>query len=131
MANGNQSYSVLIIEDDKFLRELLAQKLKKEGFPVMEAFNGEEGLEKLKSEKTDIIVLDLILPGMDGFTFLEEMRKDPKIKSIPVLVLSNLGAPEDIERAKALGARDYLVKAQVVPIEIVERIKSTLAETHI
>lgn len=123
--------SVLIIEDDKFLRDLMVLKLKKEGFRVSEAVEGEEGLKKAKSEKPDIIILDLIIPGMDGFAFLEAAKKDPDTESIPVIVLSNLGQREDIERAKALGAKDYMVKAQLTPIEVVERIKTVLRESYI
>ena len=123
--------NVLIIEDDKFLRDLLVLKLKKEGFKISEAVEGEEGLKKAKSERPDVIILDLIIPGMDGFAFLEALKKDPAIEAIPVIVLSNLGQHEDIERAKALGAKDYMVKAQLTPIEVVERIKTVLRESYI
>ncbi len=127
----SRSYSVLVVEDDKFLRDLLVLKLKKEGFKVSEAMDGEEGLKKTKSEKPNIIVLDLIIPVKDGFAVLEEMKKDPEIESIPVIVLSNLGQREDIDRAKALGAKDYMVKAQLTPLEVVERIKAILRESYI
>ncbi|MBI2507158.1 MAG: response regulator [Candidatus Niyogibacteria bacterium] len=123
--------SVLIIEDDKFLRDLMVLKLKKEGFRVSEAVEGEEGLKKTKSEKPDIIILDLIIPGMDGFAFLEAAKKDPATATIPVIVLSNLGQREDMERAKALGAKDYMVKAQLTPVEVVERVKAVLRESYI
>ena len=127
----NGLYSVLVVEDDKFLRDLLSLKLKKEGFKVSEAFDGEEGLVKAHSGSPSIIILDLIIPGQDGFAFLEEIKKDPNTASIPVIVLSNLGQREDIERAKALGAKDYMIKAQLTPIEVVERIKSALRESYI
>lgn len=127
----NQSYSVLVVEDDKFLRDLLVLKLKKEGFKVSEAFDGEEALVKTKNEKPNIIILDLIIPGKDGFAFLQEMKNDPQMGSIPVIVLSNLGQREDIERAKALGAKDYMIKAQLTPLEVVERIKETLRGAYI
>ena len=127
----NGLYSVLVVEDDKFLRDLLSLKLKKEGFKVSEAFDGEEGLVKAHSGSPSIIILDLIIPGKDGFAFLEEIKKDPNTASIPVIVLSNLGQREDIERAKALGAKDYMIKAQRTPIEVVERIKSALRESYI
>ncbi len=126
-----QSYSVLIVEDDKFLRDLLSLKLKKEGFNVSEAVDGEDGLSKTRSEKPNVIILDLIIPVLDGFAFLEALKKDPSIGSIPVIVLSNLGQREDIDRAKSLGARDYMIKAQLTPIEVVERIKSVLRESYI
>ncbi|QQG46107.1 MAG: response regulator [Candidatus Niyogibacteria bacterium] len=128
---AQNQYSVLIVEDDKFLRDLLVLKLKKEGFKISEALDGQEGLNKARSVKPNIIVLDLIIPVKDGFAFLEEMKKDPQIESIPVIVLSNLGQREDIERAKALGAKDYMVKAQLTPIEVVERIKAILRESYI
>lgn len=126
-----ETRSVLIVEDDKFLRDLLALKLKKEGFKVSEAVDGEEGLNKAKSEKPHIIVLDLIIPGKDGFAFLEEMKQDSQISSIPVIVLSNLGQREDIERAKNLGAKDYMIKAQLTPIEVVEHVKAAIREAYI
>jgi two-component system, OmpR family, alkaline phosphatase synthesis response regulator PhoP len=120
------NYSVLIIEDDKFFRDLLVLKLKNEGFKISEALDGEEGLKKAKNEKPDVIILDLIIPGADGFAFLAAVKKDPSTEKIPVIVLSNLGQSEDIDRAKSLGASDYLVKAQISPIEAVDRIKAVL-----
>lgn len=125
------NYSVLIIEDDKFLRDLLVIKLKKEGFKVLEAVDGMDGLEKTRGEKPSIIILDLIIPGLDGFAFLETLKKDPVISAVPVIVLSNLGQREDIDRAKSLGARDYMIKAQLTPIEVVERIKMVLRDSYI
>ncbi|MEK7566545.1 MAG: response regulator [Patescibacteria group bacterium] len=125
------AYSVLIIEDDKFLRDLLSLKLKKEGFKVDEAIDGEEGLAKVRSVKPSIIILDLIIPGKDGFALLQDLKKDPNTEAIPVIVLSNLGQREDIERAKSLGAKDYMIKAQLTPIEVVERIKSVLRKSYI
>ena len=126
-----RNYSVLIVEDDKFLRDLLVLKLKKEGFKVFEAVDGEDGLAKTRGEKPNIIILDLIIPVLDGFAFLEALKKDQSIEMIPVIVLSNLGQREDIDRAKSLGARDYMIKAQLTPIEVVERIKSVLRGAYI
>jgi DNA-binding response OmpR family regulator len=117
---------ILIIEDDKFLRELIAQKLLKEDFEVSEAIDGEEGLKKVKEEKPDLILLDLILPGIDGFEALARMKEDPALSSIPVIILSNLGQKEDVERGLKLGAVDYLIKAHFTPGEIIEKIKTNL-----
>ena len=117
---------ILIIEDDKFLRELIAQKLVKEEYETIEAIDGEEGIKKVKKEKPDLILLDLILPGIDGFEVLSQMKKDPNLAKIPVIILSNLGQKEDIERGINLGADDYLIKAHFTPNEIIEKIKSTL-----
>ena len=117
---------VLIIEDDKFLRELITQKLIKEGFETSEAIDGEEGIKKIKEEKPDLILLDLILPGVDGFEVLSQMKEDSAVSSIPVIILSNLGQKEDIERGLKLGAVDYLIKAHFTPGEIIEKIKNIL-----
>lgn len=118
--------TILIIEDDKFLRELIAQKLLKEDYRVSEAVDGEEGIRKIKEEKPDLILLDLILPGIDGFEVLTKMRDDPEISSIPAIILSNLGQKEDVERGLKLGAKDYLIKAHFTPGEIIEKIKKAL-----
>jgi len=116
---------ILIVEDDKFLRELIAQKLVKEGYNISEAVDGEEGLKKAKEEKPDLVLLDLILPGIDGFEVLARMREE-NIGRIPVIILSNLGQKEDVEKGLKLGAVDYLVKAHFTPGEIIEKIKRVL-----
>lgn len=113
MPNGKK---VLIIEDDKFLSLVLKSKLERDGFSVSEAVDGEEGLAKARSENPDIILLDLILPKMSGFEFMEVVRTDPELMKIPVLVASNLGQDSDIQKAKSLGVQDYFVKA-VTPVD--------------
>lgn len=118
--------TILIIEDDKFLRGLMSQKLLKEGFDVVEANDGEQGLRKIKEEKPGLILLDLILPGIDGFAVLAEIKEDPALAEIPVIILSNLGQREDIEKGLKLGAIDYLIKAHFTPGEIIEKIKKAL-----
>ena len=117
---------ILIVEDDKFLRELIAQKLIKEGFEISEAVDGEEGMKKVKEEKPDLVLLDLILPGIDGFEVLSRMREESALASIPVIILSNLGQREDVEKGLRMGAVDYLIKAHFTPGEIIEKIKNTL-----
>lgn len=118
--------TILIIEDDKFLRELIAQKLRKEGYEVSEAIDGEEGIKKVREEKPDLILLDLILPGIDGFEVLLKIKDDLVLAQIPVIILSNLGQKEDIERGLKLGAIDYLIKAHFTPGEIIDKIKNAL-----
>ncbi len=118
--------TILIIEDDKFLRELIAQKLTKEGYNISEAIDGEEGIKKIESEKPDLVLLDLILPGIDGFEVLSKMKENPNLSSIPVIILSNLGQKEDVEKGLKMGAVDYLIKAHFTPGEIIEKIKSVL-----
>lgn len=118
--------NILIVEDDRFLRELIARKLVKEDFNISEAIDGEEGIKKIKEEKPDLVLLDLILPGIDGFEVMSKMREDPSITRIPVIILSNLGQREDVERGLKLGAVDYLIKAHFTPGEIIEKIKLIL-----
>tara|TARA_Y100000310_G_scaffold301221_1_gene337492 strand:+ start:1630 stop:1995 length:366 start_codon:yes stop_codon:yes gene_type:complete len=115
---------ILIIEDDKFLRELISQKLIKEGYDIIEAVDGEKGLKSVKEDGPDLVLLDLILPGVDGFEVLAKMKEDPAISEVPVIILSNLGQKDDIEKGLKMGAVDYLIKAHFTPGEIIEKIKT-------
>jgi len=118
--------TILVIEDDKFLRELISRKLTGEGFDVLEAVDGEEGIKKIKEGKPDLVLLDLILPSIDGFEVLTRVRDDPEVSSIPIIILSNLGQREEVEKGLKLGAIDYLIKAHFTPGEIIEKIKNVL-----
>jgi DNA-binding response OmpR family regulator len=120
--------NILIIEDDKFLRELISRKIINEGFKMEEAIDGEEGLKKLQEVKPDLILLDLILPGLDGFEVLERIKDNPSTSMIPVLILSNLGQRDEIEKGLKLGAVDFLVKAHFTPEEIVNKVKEILSK---
>ncbi len=122
------AYKILVVEDDKFLRELISQKLTREGYDVKEAIDGEDGVVKVKEEKPDIILLDLILPGMDGFEVLAKIKDDPEVENIPVVILSNLGQRDDVERGLKLGAIDFLIKAHFTPGEIIEKIEKVMKE---
>ncbi|MGB3988494.1 MAG: response regulator [Minisyncoccales bacterium] len=122
------AYKILVVEDDKFLRELISQKLTREGYDVKEAIDGEDGVVKVKEEKPDIILLDLILPGMDGFEVLAKIKDDPEVENIPVVILSNLGQRDDVERGLKLGAVDFLIKAHFTPGEIIEKIEKVMKE---
>jgi len=119
---------ILIVEDDKFLRELISKKLKDEGYQPSQAIDGEEGVIKVKEVSPDLILLDLILPGIDGFEVLSRIKKDSSVSSIPVIILSNLGQKEEIERGIKLGAIDFLIKAHFTPGEIIEKIKEILKQ---
>ena len=119
---------ILIIEDDNFLRLALEKKLKKEGFEVITANDGEEGLQKIITELPDLVLLDIILPKKTGFGFLEDLQKDPNLKSIPIMIVSQLGQPEDIEKGINLGAIEYFVKAKVSLDELVSKIKKFFEE---
>ncbi len=129
--NGNinkQDVKVLIVEDDSFLRDLCIKKLSKKGFTVYEAVDGEKALNQLEKMRPDIILLDIILPVIDGFDVLKKIKtnEDESIKNIPVLMLSNLGEKDDIKKAKNLGASDYLVKAHFTTEGITSKIKEEL-----
>lgn len=102
---------LLLIEDDKFFHNFYARKLTEVGFMVEVASDGKEGLEKMRANKPDLVLLDLIMPTMDGFEVLTEKAKDATLKPIPVLVFSTLGQESDIKRAKELGATDYANKS--------------------
>lgn len=117
---------ILIIEDDKFLRELISRKLSDENFEVAEAVDGEDGVKKTEEEIPDLILLDLILPGIDGFEVLRQIKTKSKLSKIPVIILSNLGQEEDIEKGFKLGATDYLIKAHFTPGEIIVKIEKHL-----
>ncbi len=118
--------TILIVEDDKFLRELIVRKLVQEDFKVSEAVDGEEGIKKIKEEKPDLVLLDLILPGIDGFEVLARMKEASSLSSIPVIILSNLGQKDDVEKGLKMGAIDYLIKAHFTPGEIIEKVKAAL-----
>lgn len=119
---------ILVVEDDKFLRELITQKLSREGYDVYEAVDGEDGVRKAKESNPDIILLDLILPGIDGFEVLTKIKEDSNLEQIPVVILSNLGQRDDVERGLKLGAVDFLIKAHFTPGEIIEKVNKILEE---
>jgi len=117
---------ILLIEDDKFLRELMVKKLLTMDYDVTSAVDGESGLSMIKEIKPDVVLLDLILPGINGFEVLEKAKQNPEIADIPVIILSNLGQKEDIERGQKLGAADFMIKAHFTPQEVVNKIKTIL-----
>jgi len=117
---------ILVVEDDSFLAGMYVTKLGLEGFSVDLAADGREGLKKAMEWKPDLILLDIILPLMDGFTMLEELKRTAETQRIPVILLTNLGAKADVERGLSLGAADYLIKAHFMPSEVVEKVKRLL-----
>lgn len=119
---------ILVIEDDDFLRGLFTTKLKKAGYQATGAPAAERGLELMRLLKPDLILLDLMLPGMSGFEFLSE-RNAREGESIKTIVLSNLGSKNDVDHAMGLGAVDYMIKANFTLDGILERVASHLADT--
>lgn len=118
---------ILIVEDEKFLSEMYQMKLEREGFEVTVAENGKEGLTLAKKEMPDLILLDLVMPTMDGYEALEKIRKDKKIKNLKVCILSNLGQADEIERSIKIGVEGFLIKANLTPSQLVENVYKLLA----
>lgn len=126
MANNSKKTKIVLVEDDATLADMYTVKFTQEGFDLKVAVNGGQGLELIKKELPELVLLDVILPGMDGFAVLQEVKADPKTKSIPVILLTNLGQDADMEKGKQLGAADYLVKASLTPGEVVEKVRALL-----
>lgn len=115
---------VLLIEDDSLMVKMYNMKFTHDGFSVETALDGEEGLQKAKAVKPDVIILDIMLPRMGGTEVLEKLRGDPKTADIPVIVLTNLNiTEEDVVKCKDLGAKELLAKTEVTPQEVVDRIR--------
>jgi DNA-binding response OmpR family regulator len=117
---------ILVIEDDSILQKALQEFLIAENFEVISAADGEIGERMAKAENPDLILLDIILPKKDGYEVLAELKKDEKSKDIPVILLTNLGSAEDIEKALSLGATNYLIKADYKLKEVASKIKEVL-----
>lgn len=115
----------MIVEDDPLLSELLAEKLHNEKFDLRSARTGEEALEIAKRDKPDMILLDLLLPGIDGFEVLRRIKEDPDTKNAVVIILSNLGQENDILRGTQLGAEKYIVKVSLTLSEVVDLVRTT------
>lgn len=115
---------ILWVEDDKLIGNILGKKLLSSGFDVTHAKDGEEAVKDLEQIMPDAIMIDLLLPGMSGFDILQKVRNNPKFKDVPVMILSNLSKPSDIERAKILGAQKFLVKATASLDQIVMEVRN-------
>ncbi|PJE75555.1 hypothetical protein COV04_03955 [Candidatus Uhrbacteria bacterium CG10_big_fil_rev_8_21_14_0_10_48_11] len=118
---------ILIIEDESFLAEMYNTKFNELGYLVLVGHDGREGMEIMKREKPDLTLLDIIMPELDGYEVLKIVRKDPQIKELLIVILSNLGQEEEIAKGMQLGADDYLVKSDLTPSQLVEKIEAVLA----
>ena len=118
---------ILLIEDEKNLSEMYETRLKREGFEVINTRDAEGGLELIKKEKPDLILLDLLLPGMQGQEALKVLKEDPKTKDIPVIIFSNYDTPEVRKEAEKYGVR-YILKANVTTRDLVELVKKEIGE---
>ncbi len=121
---------ILFIEDEEALHKTLGAKLVEQGYSLELATDGLAGMEKVKTFKPDLIILDLILPKMNGFDFLEMIKQDPDLKKIPIIVLTNLEASNDVQKAIELGATTYLVKSNYSLDEVSEKIKLAIENNN-
>ncbi len=119
---------ILLVEDDEFLAELYATKLQLEGFGVGLAADGEKGLKMIKEKHPDLVLLDIVLPKMDGFEVLKKMKADKESKEIPVILLTNLSQKDEVKKGLDLGATDYLIKAHFMPSEVIKKIKKIIGD---
>lgn len=128
--------TILLVEDDPFLIDIYKTKFKEENFNLEVIRNGSEALKKIKEKNLhplkykkvwpDLLILDIVLPEMDGWQILEQLNKDEKLREIKVIIFSNLGQKEEVEKGLKLGASKYLVKAYFTPSEVIEEVKKIL-----
>ena len=117
---------ILLIEDDPFLIDIYTTRLKESGFLPEVAINGEQALTKIKEKEYDLVILDIVLPQIDGWAILRKIKSDPKLKKIKIVILSNLGQKEEVEKGMGLGAIKYLIKAHYTPSQVVDEIKKII-----
>jgi CheY-like chemotaxis protein len=120
------SQTILFIEDEAAAQKSLGFALKNQGYTVISALDGESGLRLAKTQKPSLILLDLILPKIDGFEVLEQLKNDSETRDIPIVILTNLERMDDVERALELGAKTYLTKSSYTLAEVVEKVKKAL-----
>lgn len=120
---------ILLVEDDPFLIDIYSQKLTKAGFKVEVAQNGKSALQSLQKRKPQLVILDIVLPGIEGWEILRRIKKDRSLAKLKVVVLSNLGQKEEVEKGLKLGAVKYLIKAHYTPSEVVKEIKKVITNS--
>jgi CheY-like chemotaxis protein len=113
---------ILLVEDEDLLIDLLQKKLTEAGYSLSLARNGQEGMQLMRQNNPDIVLLDIVMPKMGGFEVLEEKAKDDLLKNIPVIIISNSGQPVELDRAKKLGAKDWLIKTEFDPQEVLDKV---------
>lgn len=127
MVNQTQG-SVLIVEDEEIVARMYKAGLSQSSFQVVLASNGEEALQKIGEQIPDLVISDIMMPKMNGLELLKRIKADAKLKNLPVIIMSNLSTPEDIEMAKSLGAADYWVKRDIQPRELERRVMEILGK---
>ncbi len=122
---------ILIIDDDPFILDMYVIKFKEEGFEIDVARNGKEGVEKVHSFLPDVVLLDVVMPAMDGFDVMAQLKKDQETRPFRVIFLTNFGQKEDVERGFKLGADEYIIKAHFTPSEVVEKVHEVLNKSSL
>jgi len=120
---------ILFIEDESVLQKTFERALRAEGYDMISALDGESGLKLAQTQNPDLILLDIVLPKLNGFDVLKRLKRDPKTKEIPVIILTNLERMSDIDIALELGATTYLVKVNYSLEEVIKKIKKTLGDS--
>ncbi len=124
--DGEDKKKIMVVEDDVFVMDIYHTKLEQEGFQVIEAANGLEAIKKLEEVIPDVMLLDILMPYMDGLEVLEKIKADDRFKNIPVVLLTNLSQKEEVNKGLKLGANDYLIKSHFTPSEALDKIKNFL-----
>ena len=119
----NKKISILLIEDDSYISDMYRIKMESENFEVAIASDGIIGIKMLEKQKPDIVLLDIVMPKIDGFSVLKTIKKNPDLKEVPIVLLTNLGQKENVQRGFELGASGYIVKAHFTPSEVVQKIR--------
>lgn len=123
---AKKKLKILVVEDESFLLDLYQIKLEQAGFEVVKAGNGNEGVSLARLEQPGLILLDILMPQIDGYEMLAKIKSDPKTKNIPVIIFSNLSQKEEIEKGLKLGASDFIIKTSVTPAQLEQRVKEFL-----
>lgn len=123
---NDEKIKILIAEDDPFLSKVVDLKFKKEGFEAIMCGDGNEALAQAKAQKPKVVLMDMIMPNKNGFDALVEFKNDPEVKDIPIIILSNLGQEQDVQKGLKAGAVDYIVKSNISINEVVEKVKKYL-----
>jgi len=117
---------ILIIEDEEIMCSLLRGRLANEGYDVRVAKDGEDGLRAMREDKPDLVLLDIIMPKKDGFEVMAEMKNDKNLHNVPIVIISNSGQPVELNKARDLGAKDWLIKTEFDPIDVLEKVKKQI-----
>lgn len=128
---ANSKGTILVIDDKAEFRRIYGDRLRADGYNVLEAENGSVGLEQLQNNEVNLVLLDVVMPELDGYGVLEKMSTDDKLKSVPVIILSALGDPAEVQKGLGAGASDYLIKGMYSPNDILSKVGALLARSNV